>query len=211
MRNELRALEGDLVFFQARHAAWDRAGDVGNHLLKPIKVWRWDGVGPVQQGAAIRLDHAWLRLSEEGHIPELYTEVCGVARIGWYTRADGSCDLGLQHTPCTCGDSLYLACKDLARSSKNVDNEKSLLAVLHKFEEKLLSDEMVVFSRHLSQEQMRACVAREIRSLSRDIEATESRLATAPKAPKPRGLNLPLRSAGRRRRLRLAPGVMSLA
>jgi len=103
MRNQLRQLEGQLVLITARKVSQRRSED-GRHfvLIKAAKVWRWDGLSPIDvveaNPPAAQVDHLWLQTS--GRSPaELLERLTYGARIGWYRRSDGSVDLGATVLP----------------------------------------------------------------------------------------------------------------
>lgn len=99
-RDSLRHLENRLVVFTGRLADVSRPrGGIRCYLINRVRCWAWDGDSPVSfsvapDGAA---DHAWLRIAvDEQPSIELLQRVEGIATIGWYSRADGSVDLGLR-------------------------------------------------------------------------------------------------------------------
>ncbi|MEB3361554.1 MAG: hypothetical protein VKI42_05455 [Synechococcaceae cyanobacterium] len=95
-RDCLRPLEGQLVFFQATPAEASRSGDGRRQvLLKGVKVWRFTADQPAGQGQPdAAVDHLWLEVEDDTRIP-LLTPCVGLGRVRWYSRRDGSTDLGL--------------------------------------------------------------------------------------------------------------------
>lgn len=104
-RDSLRCMEGQLVIFNGRISSASPTKDDGRRdfLFTTVRAWKWDGDSalPFHQSPDARLEHAWISLPAGVKNPvEMLRRAEGVARVGWYARADGSADLGLQIQPC---------------------------------------------------------------------------------------------------------------
>ena len=108
-RPQLAALENELVYFTARVSEWRRAEDFDDLLLTGVKLWRWDGEAPIKAYTApptTTADHLWLRCTRGSAHVERLSMTCGIGRIAYYRRSDGSFDLGLESQPSTCLEEL---------------------------------------------------------------------------------------------------------
>lgn len=107
-RPQLIPLEGQLVYSTGRIKDWKRSPDFDDILLINVKLWRWDGqaVVDLQRSPDATADHLWLRCDRGTVAAERLTQTFGIGRIAFYTRADGTYDLGLQAKPCTNLDEL---------------------------------------------------------------------------------------------------------
>lgn len=107
-RPQLIPLEGQLTYSTGRIKDWKRAGDFDDILLTSVKLWRWDGLAVVNTDATpdATADHLWLRCTRGSVASERLHLTFGVGTIRFYTRADGSYDLGLQAKPCVDLDDL---------------------------------------------------------------------------------------------------------
>ena len=102
MRDQLRSLEGQLVTVVGRNKERRRNDDgrtfsmIKNAIIRP-----WDGISAVdvsRNKPAIQVDHVWVMQSPHvtGMRAELLSSTITVGTVGYYTRADGSMDLGIR-------------------------------------------------------------------------------------------------------------------
>ena len=102
MRDNLRSLEGQLVTIVGRNKERRRNDDgrtfsmIKNAIIRP-----WDGNSAVdvsRNKPAIQVDHVWVMQSP--HVTamraELLASTITVGTVGFYTRTDGSMDLGIR-------------------------------------------------------------------------------------------------------------------
>lgn len=112
MRDQLRQIEGQLVYLTGKPSAIKDNGKYRDVCIKRPKVIPWDTNAPLDfQAPAVACDHLWLRSKPDHPLP-MYLDCIAVGRIGFYTRADGSFDIG---------------CRDLSRLY-NADRELSCLS-----------------------------------------------------------------------------------
>jgi len=207
MRTELKDLEGGLAFFTARIKDWQEGDGHRDYLLQAVKVWPWDGESRVGRGKPIRLDHLWHRVrnTEANTDFELLSACNGVGRVGWYARRDGSIDLGLKSGRCICLDNcLDSALGTLWQQGRGIEREEEVLDHLAVALVSLDMEEVYAYSRDFSRKELRGLLRDRVVYFQRLVDGTKSRLEAAPKGPKPKGLDLPLRNCRKMRRL---PGV----
>tara|TARA_B100001287_G_scaffold26240_1_gene18985 strand:+ start:1402 stop:2055 length:654 start_codon:yes stop_codon:yes gene_type:complete len=100
MRDQLRALENQLVFIQGNISSYsNRNGHKYVCLFRPTVI-PWDGQSSFfdaeKQGKITGLDHLWVRHSDSYDRVEMYKKVMSCSRIRWYARKDNSIDLGAE-------------------------------------------------------------------------------------------------------------------
>lgn len=99
MRNQLKQFEGQNVVIEGRMTKLIRQpGGLIDICLAVIKVRPVKSDVPLKEEPAIKVDHAWLQGIEEKHLENggLLQKYCGAARVSYYTRKNGTIDLGFQ-------------------------------------------------------------------------------------------------------------------
>lgn len=97
MRDQLRQIEGQLVYLTGKPSAIKDNGKFRDVCVKRPKVIPWDTNAPLDfKAPAVACDHLWLRSRPDRPLP-MYLDCIAVGRIGYYTRTDGSLDLGIQN------------------------------------------------------------------------------------------------------------------
>ena len=99
MRDQLRSLEGQLIFIQGRIKNYShRNGHRYVCLQRPLVI-PWDGNEPLQDSfthnAIQGIEHLWVETSQHDQI-HMMQHVLSCSRVQWYTRKDGSIDLGTE-------------------------------------------------------------------------------------------------------------------
>jgi len=107
-RPQLAALENELAYFSGRVKEWKRSADYDDILLKGVELHRWDGSSAIQADSppTATADHLWIRCTRGKVSSERWAMTCGIGRISYYQRSDGTYDLGLQSLPSICLDEL---------------------------------------------------------------------------------------------------------
>jgi len=210
VRNELKALEGDLVFVTGRPTEARRDGeDIYLMLVRP-QLQRWDGMAPIGQGPAIQTDHLWVQCETNKWAGEMLQLVVGVGRVGYYRRADGTVDLGVALLVSIDLDLLLEDVHRMLGDSSRKGMEGSLAAMKKALETLRLAFSALwhqggggfAYSRYRSATESMKLLARHYRTLESSVLATEAALLSGkPKGHKPRGLDLPLRNCRKVRRL----------
>lgn len=96
MREQLRELEGKLVCIQGRPTEAKDNGNGRDICLRMPKVVPWDANAALDfKGPAVKCDHLWIRAIGAVQL-SMYQDSLAVARVGYYTRTDGSFDIGCQ-------------------------------------------------------------------------------------------------------------------
>lgn len=125
-RDQLRSLENELVICTARRGGDRRQTAAGTlEVWRHVEVRRWDGDAQITSwdwdvlGPAVRLDHVWQpALDFRSRIP-IHERGWNICRVGWYARANGSVDLGLQIQPSLeIEEAIELRCGDLTAQAK---------------------------------------------------------------------------------------------
>ena len=100
MRDNLRSLEGQLVTIYGRNKERKKLEDGRRFsLIKNPVIRPWDGNSRIDlRSKGIKVDHVWIALSPHSKQPltELLKTTITVGTVGYYTRADGSLDLGIR-------------------------------------------------------------------------------------------------------------------
>ena len=99
MRDQLRDIEGQLVFIEGRVTSYsNRNGKKYICLQRPLVI-PWDGNRALKASAEDQLieglDHLWVQTSGHDQI-EMMRHVLSCSRVKWYARKDGSVDLGTE-------------------------------------------------------------------------------------------------------------------
>lgn len=95
MREQLRPFEGQLVFIDGRLTEASRRGDRHYFLMRNPHVTPWDGTSAVDlKKPATGVDHLWIDFNSERI--EMMKPCFGLTRIRYYTRSNGTVDLGCE-------------------------------------------------------------------------------------------------------------------
>ncbi len=136
-RDSLRQFEGQLVIFNGRLADVSRPrNDTRDYLLTTVRCWSWDGDSamPLSLAPDAAVDHAWLRLNlTDQPRTELLQRVEGVATVGWYTRANGSVDLGLRSHPAVNLDDVLARLHEARTTTPRAELIDQLERLVHNF------------------------------------------------------------------------------
>ena len=182
-RPQLAALENELAYVTGRVSDWKRSAEHDDLLLTGVKLWRWDGEAPIKASTtqpSATLDHLWFRCTRGSAHVERLAMTCGIGRIRYYRRADGSFDLGLESQPSTCLEDLNNEAletyKDRFRYGlepvrKAIDTLKTALAYAY-----YQGEGGYAYSYNHSRSEAIKLLVGIIRQLERDVEAQQSRL-----------------------------------
>ena len=182
-RPQLAALENELAYFTGRVKDWKRSAEHDDLLLTGVKLWRWDGEAPIKASTtppSATADHIWLRCTRGSAQVERWAMTCGIGRIAYYRRSDGSFDLGLESQPSTCLEDLNNEAletyKDRFRYGlepvrKAIDTLKTALAYAY-----YQGEGGYAYSYNHSVSEVITILVGVIEKLERDVEAQQSRL-----------------------------------
>lgn len=101
-RDELRAFENHVVQFEGWIETWTPREDGGSDVLiraVRIRPYHLDETQTQRMArSAVASDHLWMRVPKRAAYPRMsrLDHVFGYGKVGWYTRKDGSVDLGLR-------------------------------------------------------------------------------------------------------------------
>ena len=96
MRDQLRNIVGRLVYIHGKPCEARSFGEGRDICLKRPTVIPWDENAPLDfKAKGIKCDHLWIRALKPGKVC-MYQESVSIARVGYYTRANGSLDIGCQ-------------------------------------------------------------------------------------------------------------------
>jgi len=103
MRDQLRDVEGQLIFIEGRVTSYsNRNGKKYICLQRPLVI-PWDGNAALKASAEHQLidglDHLWVQTSGHDQI-EMMRHVLSCSRVKWYARKDGTVDLGTEPLHC---------------------------------------------------------------------------------------------------------------
>jgi hypothetical protein len=202
MRTELKTLEGSLVYLKGRATEARRDGTHLHLMLLRPSLHQWDGFSAVGQETPVKTDHLWVRLEADQWGSEMLQTVCGVGRVGYYRRADGTVDLGVKLVPCLDMDLLVSEAKStLAEYSKRGlqalrDGAEDLLFALSVLRHQ--GKGFYAISRRYNSLEAAKILGHEFQLIQASINATDVALLSGKtKGHKPRGLDLPLRNCKR--------------
>ena len=95
MRDQLRPFEGQLVFIEGRLTEASRRDDKQYFMMRRPKITPWDGISAVDfRNPATSVDHLWVDLGSGG--VQMLQHCFTLTRIRYYTRSNGSVDLGCE-------------------------------------------------------------------------------------------------------------------
>lgn len=188
MRDQLRKIEGRLVYILGKPSevrSFSKGRDI---CLKRPTVIPWDENAALDfKQKGVKCDHLWIRALGPSKV-SMYQESISIARVGYYTRANGSLDIGCQDVA-----RIYNADKslDLIYDTRLLRKEEQLiqceillseLKQIFKDHGKLGPDgsPMYVYSEHLSISEVKAKTT-EIRA-ELDRRIAQSVIQRAPKA-----------------------------
>ena len=95
MREQLRDLEGQLVYVLGRPTGAKTTGENRDVCIKNATVVPWDADSAIVDSEGIKCDHLWIRAHSQTRT-SMYQSSIVVSRVGFYTRKDGSLDIGCQ-------------------------------------------------------------------------------------------------------------------
>lgn len=120
-RTELQPYENQVVQFDGWVESWTCRDDgIKDVLVCKLKFTPYDlhaVARDARSHAVAASDHVWFRVPQSldyGRMRRL-DHVFGYGRIGWYTRCDGSVDLGLRPVPAVQGGVFAQQLRDLLR------------------------------------------------------------------------------------------------
>jgi hypothetical protein len=126
-RPELRPLENQLVFVSGRITQWHKnRGPEGKNddiCLSNVRLWTWDRQAAVDLwtiAPTATTEHLWVRGTSGAIASERLAETICVGRISYYTRSDGTADLGLEVRTSYCLDD---AAKRVASASRDIKRD----------------------------------------------------------------------------------------
>lgn len=95
MRDQLRPFEGQLVFVEGRLTEASHRRDKHYFLINRPNITPWDAKSAVDLTKPVtHVDHLWIEMLP-GQV-EMMNRIFGLTRIRYYTRSDGSVDLGCE-------------------------------------------------------------------------------------------------------------------
>lgn len=146
-RDELRKFENKIVQISGRVDRWKPTSE-GNEdvLVTAVKVRPYyldETLAELEARSPIRVDHLWLRLPDKGARPEMcrLDQVFGYGPINWYTRRDGTVDLGCTPIPAIHGGVIANDVKIALKAGAWSEGQ----ARVRLFVEAIKSQEIVVF------------------------------------------------------------------
>lgn len=148
-RAELRCHENQLVQFDGWVESWTQRDDgIKDVLLKQLAFTPYGLNTVARQGrdhAVATTDHVWLRVPPGSHYKHMrrLDHVVGYGRIGWYSRADGSVDLGLRSLSSVQGGRLAEELRTILRRGDWAAAERRL----QRLRRQIQAQELVVFDR----------------------------------------------------------------
>jgi hypothetical protein len=119
MRTELAPFENETVSVIGRIKEWrkNRAEGTEDICISGARVARWDAMSPLDPDACdAKVHHLWIRIPKGLCDSQLLSKVHFIGRVGWYTRSDGSVDLGIRAMKAICMDLLAKRIAEWRRS-----------------------------------------------------------------------------------------------
>jgi hypothetical protein len=199
MREELRDLEGQLVYVVGRIKEARPDGEFIDVLLTRPCLHRWDGNERLTGENPIHTDHLWLRVTREAMAVELLEKAVTIGRVGYYRRTDGTVDLGVSALPATGIDEIVTEVREMLHqvprqgigAAKKAAEDLELAVDLLRNQGK----KGWAFSRFHDCDAALKVLERELAGILRTIAANEARRGTgAARGHRPRGLDLGLRN-----------------
>ena len=144
MRHQLEQFEGQLVHFDGYIAKRvQQPEDLHDVCLQSVRVRKFDPTEPVMESKPVKVDHLWLQGMEGSSLytKELMRPATGLARCGYYTRKNGTIDLGLVSV-------LSICWEELGESIKDARSWDEYCACVESFKKSFDKPEVVVFSLH---------------------------------------------------------------
>ena len=198
MRDALRPFEGQLVAFSGRLTDFGHRKDLA--CMSNCTVAPWDRNASINealsQPQAIKVDHFWhtARYQPDAR----YGRICSIGRVGWYTRADGSVDLGVVRPGATVPiDQLFDQFDQLTPSNCTPREVAELFAEHRKFLDLHDAGELHLFGTNYSVDRFRQEVADVGLFFERSADATERALSTVQQNGRCDGLRKVSRLPGR--------------
>lgn len=107
MRDELLPLVGKPVMVVGRLTAKETQGKLLKACIKSPKIYKWsrfETLDQIKTHRPVKTDHLWIHAQLSSSIggPEdaMFANIQLFGHMGYYTRANGSTDIGLMWTPC---------------------------------------------------------------------------------------------------------------
>lgn len=199
MRDELRGLEGQKVHFIGRLKEWRLNSDgTARVCMAAVEIRPLDPTRSLKETPAVRVDHFWqLNVPADSMgSKKMLHKMAGVGTITWYSRADGSVDLGVKG-----GNSISLHTLLRKAGIQDADGPAELLNCITWMEEALekIDRGTPCYAWDVPTEQALRDVRRVVEKLRRDCAAEMKAYAGAlVRYPKPKKLDLlPLRNCRR--------------
>jgi len=183
MRDQLCAMEGQLVGVTGRLSGFGHRKDL--FCLANCLINSWDGASSVkacieEQPGAVRVDHMWVSLDGFNGVKR-YEQFGLMGRVGWYSRADGSVDLGIVDPgPNTNIDEIMAELADAPKGTSDVQI-RDYLASCKELADRHRRGDLLLWGVSWSLVQFNETVGRYLLRYSRAVEATAKAIATAPK------------------------------
>ena len=183
MRDQLCAMEGQLVGVTGRLSGFGHRKDL--FCLANCLINSWDGASSVkacieEQPGAVRVDHMWVSLDGFNGVKR-YEQFGLMGRVGWYSRADGSVDLGIVDPgPNTCMTEIMAELADAPKGTSDVQI-RDYLASCKELADRHRQGDLLIWSVDLSFAEFSETVDKYLLRYSRAVEATGKAMATATK------------------------------
>ena len=198
MRDALRPFEGQLVAWRGHLKEFGHRP--GLICFTNCVVAPWDRNAALNKAIkspeAIEVDHLWVDVIPDG--AERYSRCCAIARVGWYTRADGSVDLGLStQMPNVSFDHFRDDLNALTPANATPNAIAEGFELLNQYIAQHDAGELQAWSNNWSIDEIREEVADHALFMRRCADATEKALATVQQNGRCDGLHKVSRLPGR--------------
>lgn len=145
-RRELQDYEHQIVQLEGWVDRWTHRDESDDILITAVKIrpYRLDEtLLQRNEREPARTDHLWLRASKQTGCPDIVRldAVYGYARVGWYTRRDGSADLGCTPVPSVHGSVIA----DEIKSTLARGQWPQALTKLRSISQRIQKMELIVF------------------------------------------------------------------
>ena len=183
MRDQLLAMEGQLVGVTGRVSGFGHRKDL--FCLANCLINSWDGASSIractnEQPGTVRVDHMWVSCDGFGGVKR-YEQFGLMGRVGWYSRADGSVDLGIVDPgPNTNIDEIMAELADAPKGTSDMQI-RDYLAGCKELADKHSRGDFFLWGIAWSLAQFNETVDKYLLRYSRAVEATRKAMATATK------------------------------
>ena len=175
-------MEGQLVAVRGRLSGFGHRKDL--FCLANCAINLWDGNSTVkacidEQPGVVQVDHLWVSLESETTEVKRYERFGLLGRVGWYSKADGSVDLGIVDP----GNNLII--DDLMRDIANRPQKDSaattrnLLRANQKLIAKHEKGEVILWGVDCDLASFSKIIDRYLHKYSKTVEASDKALGTA--------------------------------